>query len=391
MRILIYTGKGGVGKTTVSAATGVLCAELGHKTIVISTDPAHSLSDSFNKKIGKYPTKIIDKLWAQELDVNEELRINWDKIQGFIVKFLSYQGFNKFIAEEFAIFPGLEELFSLLKITEYYDQKNYDVIIIDCAPTASTIRMLSFPDIVSWYMERFFPLEKKLVKTIRPIAEKVAKFPLPTDDVYTQVEDLYKKIEHTKKILTNPKISSVRMVVNLEKMVIKESQRAYTYLNLFDFLVDLVIVNKVFPEEIADKHFKKWKETQIKHIETVKESFSPLPIKISYLHDSEITGLNKLLKLATNLYGEDDPVKIYYEGKPIQIEESNGKYYLKLKMPSFSKKDINVWIKNDELIIELPSFRRNIFLPYTLASSKVKEASLNDGILTIEFEKIKED
>ncbi len=389
MRVLIYTGKGGVGKTTVSSATGLLCAELGYKTIAISTDPAHSLSDSFGKRVGKYPTQVTNKLWAQELDINEELRLNWDKIQGFIVKFLSYQGFNKFIAEEFAIFPGLEELFSLLKVCEYYDNKSYDVIIIDCAPTASTIRMLSFPDIVSWYMERFFPLERKLVKTIRPVAEKVAKFPLPTDDVYAQVEELYRKIEHTKKILTNPKTSSVRIVVNAEKMVIKESQRAYTYLSLFDFPVDLIIVNKVLPDEIEDKHFKKWKQTQAKHIETVKEAFSPIPIKITPLYENEVTGLNRLLNFAINLYGEDDPTKIYYEGKPIQIEELNGRYILKLKMPSFSKKDINIWVKNDELIIELPNFRRNIFLPYTLASSKIKEARLNDGILTVEFEKIK--
>ena len=214
MRIIIYTGKGGVGKTTVSAATGVLCAELGYKTIVLSTDPAHSLSDSIGKKIGKNPVKVTDRLWAQEIDVTEELRINWDKIQGFIVKFLSYQGFDKFIAEEFAIFPGLEELFSLLKINEYYEKESYDVIIADCAPTANTIRMLSFPDIVSWYMEKFFPLERKLVKTIKPVAEKVVKFPLPSDDVYAQVEELYKKIEYTKKTLTNPKISSVRLVVN---------------------------------------------------------------------------------------------------------------------------------------------------------------------------------
>ncbi|CUS99713.1 arsenite-transporting ATPase [Candidatus Kryptobacter tengchongensis] len=390
MRVIIYTGKGGVGKTTISAATGALCAELGYKTIVISTDPAHSLSDSFGKKIGKNPIKITNKLWAQEIDVNEELRINWDKIQGFIVKFLSYQGFDKFMAEEFAIFPGLEELFSLLKINEYYDKETYDVIIVDCAPTANTIRMLSFPDIVSWYMERFFPLERKLVKTIRPVAEKVVKFPLPTDDVYAQVEELYRKIERAKEILTNPKISSVRLVLNPEKMVIKESQRAYTYLNLFEFPVDLIIINKVLPDEIDDEHFKKWKLTQTKHIETVKEAFDPIPIKISFLYNDEVTGLNKLLKFAQNLFNDEDPTKIYYSEKPIQIEEKNGRYFLKLKMPYFTKKDINVWVKNDELIIELPSFRRNIFLPYTLASSKVKEASLNDGILTIEFEKIKE-
>ena len=391
MRIIIYTGKGGVGKTTVSAATGVLCAELGYKTIVLSTDPAHSLSDSIGKKIGKNPVKVTDRLWAQEIDVTEELRINWDKIQGFIVKFLSYQGFDKFIAEEFAIFPGLEELFSLLKINEYYEKESYDVIIADCAPTANTIRMLSFPDIVSWYMEKFFPLERKLVKTIKPVAEKVVKFPLPSDDVYAQVEELYKKIEYTKKTLTNPKISSVRLVVNAEKMVIKESQRAYTYLNLFEFPVDLVIVNKVFPDEISDRYFKKWKFTQAKHIDTVREAFDPIPIKISFLHDDEITGLNKLLKFAQNLFKDEDPTKIYYYEKPMQIEERNGRYFLKLKMPIFTKKEVNIWIKNDELIIELPSFRRNIFLHYTLVTSKIKEAKLNYGVLTIEFEKTKQD
>ncbi|MFN3134246.1 MAG: ArsA-related P-loop ATPase, partial [Candidatus Kryptonium sp.] len=180
-------------------------------------------------------------------------------------------------------------------------------------------------------------------------------------------------------------------VVNAEKMVIKESQRAYTYLNLFEFPVDLIIVNKVFPDEINDKYFKRWKSTQEKHIDTVREAFDPIPIKISFLHDDEITGLNKLLKFAQNLFKDEDPIQIYYYDKPMQIEEKNGRYFLKLKMPTFTKKEINIWIKNGELIIELPSFRRNIFLPYTLATSRIKEAKLNDGVLTIEFEKTKRD
>jgi arsenite-transporting ATPase len=390
VRVILYTGKGGVGKTTVSAASGILCSELGYKTIVISTDPAHSLGDALGREVGKRPVKVADKLFAQEIDVNEELRKNWGKIQGFVVKFLSYQGFDKFIAEEFAIFPGLEELFSLLKIYEYHSKSSYDVVIIDCAPTASTVRMLSFPDIVSWYMERFFPLEKKLVRTIRPVAEKVAKFPLPSDDVYEQVEELYNKVEKMKEILTNVKESTARIVLNPEKMVIKESQRAYTYLNLFGFSIDLVIVNRIMPDEVEERYFKKWRSIQMKYIELIREAFEPVPLKFSPLYDREIVGLKSLFKFARMLFGEDDPTKVFYTEKPIQIEEDDGRYILKIKLPFAERKNLNVWSKNDELIIELPNFRRNIFLPRTLSSSRVKEARLKDGILSIKFEKINE-
>jgi arsenite-transporting ATPase len=244
MRIILYTGKGGVGKTTISAATAVRCAELGHKTIVMSTDPAHSLADSLDCKIGVKPKKMSENLVAEEINVHEELKKNWGRIQTYIKKFLKSRGFEDLMAEEFAVFPGMEELFSLLKLREYAENESYEVAIIDCAPTASTVRMLSVPDVIRWYMDRFFDIERRIVKTVRPIAERITKVPFPTDDVYDSVEELFHKVEGMKDILTDSKKASIRLVFNPEKMVIKESQRAYSYLNLFGFTVDAVIANR---------------------------------------------------------------------------------------------------------------------------------------------------
>jgi len=387
MRIILYTGKGGVGKTSVSAATAVRCAELGYKTIVISTDSAHSLGDSLNKEVGKHPVKVSKDLFAQEIDVNEELKNNWGKIQGFIVKFLAHQGFDQFIAEEFAIFPGLEELFSLLKIEEYYTKGDFDVVIIDCAPTASTVRMLSFPDIVSWYMERFFPIERRLMKTIRPVAEKVAPFPLPSEDVHDSVEQLYGKVSKMKSILTNPKESSVRIIINPEKMVIKESQRAYTYLSLFGFFVDLIVVNRIFPEKITDSYFGKWHGIQKKYFQDIDESFAPIPILKSYLYDKEVVGLSLLSRMAKDIFDDEDPTKVFYEDRPMEIHETDGSYQLTLRLPFVTKQDINMWTRGDELIIELPNFKRNILLPRTLANLQLKGAKFNNEKLTVYFDK----
>ncbi len=388
MRIILYTGKGGVGKTTISAATAVRCAELGHNTIVMSTDPAHSLADSLDLKIGNKPKKINKNLTAEEINVNEELKNNWGRIQQYITKFLKSRGFEDLMAEEFAVFPGMEELFSLLKLKGYAEEEAFDVAIIDCAPTASTVRMLSMPDVLRWYMDRFFDIERRIVKTVRPIAERLTKVPFPTDDVYDSVEDLFYKVEGMKDILTNPNKASIRLVFNPEKMVIKESQRAYSYLNLFGFTVDAVIANRIYPEELAQDHyFDQWRNVQSKYLKQAKNVFDPLPIFVGKLFDREMVGQKLLHELAANIFGETDPAEVFYKEPPIRMKQVDGRTAMSIRLPGTRKGDLNIWNAGDELIVEVGSYRRNILLPRSLAQKEIEEAKLEGDTLNIIFGK----
>jgi arsenite-transporting ATPase len=385
MRIILFTGKGGVGKTTVSSATAVKCAKMGYKTIVISTDPAHSVSDSLDKSIGQHPTLLDENLYGQEINVNNEIKENWSKIQDFVTKFLEARGFSQCVAEEFSIFPGMEELFSLLKLKEYYEKKAYDVAIIDCAPTASTIRMLSFPDVIGWYMEKFFHIERLIVKTVRPIAEKLSKVPLPTDDVFFSIEELYQKINGMYQILTDQKVSSIRIVVQPEKMVIKESQRAYSYFNLFGFIVDCAIINKVLPDEVEDAYFNIWKKSQKRYIDEAIYSFYPIPVFNVPLYKNEVIGINSLMKMADDIYGDKDPTKMFCITEPVKIYPYNNGYKYEIRLPNVEKTDIKVWRKGEELICELGNFKRNIMLPRILSSLELIDARFTDYTLVMIF------
>ncbi|HIP62729.1 MAG TPA: ArsA family ATPase, partial [Archaeoglobus profundus] len=287
MRIILFTGKGGVGKTTIAAATGIKASQLGYKTLIISTDPAHSLSDSFQKDLKPYPTKVEDNLYAMEVDVEYELEKHWSVIKEYLTLFFKSQGIDDIIAEELAILPGFDELASLLHLLHYYEKKEYDVVILDCAPTGETLRLLSVPEVAKWYMNRFFGIEKKILKLVKPIAEPLINVPLPTDDVLDKIQELYVKMSKLKEILES-EITSVRIVLNPEKMVIKESERAFTYLNLFGYRVDCVIINKIFPKEVGD-YFSKWFELQEKYIREVEERF-PVPVFKVQFKSSEIIG-----------------------------------------------------------------------------------------------------
>jgi len=385
MRIILHTGKGGVGKTCISAATAIKCAKLGYKTIVLSTDSAHSLADSLEMEIGNGLAKVADNLYAEEVNVNYELKVNWGKIQSFITEFLRRQGFDEFIAEEFAILPGMEELFSILKLKEYEEQEMFDVAIIDCAPTGSTARMLSFPDIIEWYMEKFFHLQRRIVKTIRPIAERIAKVPLPTDDVYFSLEELYQKIDGMKEILTDPKQSSVRVVFNPEKMVIRESQRIFTYLNLFNFPVDAAIANRLIPNEVDSSFFAQWKEIEAQYMELAQESFSPLPIFKAHLFHREMVGREMLEQLADEIFQDKDPAAIFFKKKSMTVQKVKDGYLLIITLPHINKKDLDLWVKGDELTIILENYRRNILLPRTISSLPLKEARFEGNNLNIIF------
>ncbi|MFH1625285.1 MAG: TRC40/GET3/ArsA family transport-energizing ATPase [Pseudomonadota bacterium] len=385
MRIILFTGKGGVGKTTISAATAVKCAKLGYKTLVISTDAAHSLADSFDMNVGNDPTYLAENLYGEEIDVNYEIARNWGPIQGFIEEFLRYRGFGNIIAEELSVFPGMEEAFSLLRLKDFYVKNEYDVVVIDCAPTGDTFRLLAFPDIAKWYMEKIFNIERTVFKAVRPVAKHFVEMPLPSDSVFESMEGLYKNLMGMKELLTDPEISSIRLVINPEKMVIKESQRAYTFLNLFGFSVDAIIANRLLSEEVRDPFYSKWKEIQKVHMREAKESFRPLPILTATLLDQEVTGLELLSKTADDLYKRGNPTKIFYKEKPIDITESNGSYYLSVKLPFTAKENMEMWTKGDELVIKVNNYKRNILLPRILASLKVMDAKTEGGRLKIRF------
>ena len=385
MRIILFTGKGGVGKTSIAAATAHRCAELGHKTMIYSTDAAHSLSDSFDREIGKKRVTIGRNLYAQEIDVNEELKRNWGPIKDFIQNFLKHRGFENVIADELAVFPGMEEVFSMLELRERYVEGFFDVIIIDCAPTGETLRLLAGPDIAKWYMEKIFNIERTVFKAVRPVAHHFVDMPLPGDDVFESMESLYKNLIGMKDVLTDREVSSIRIVLNPEKMVIKESQRAYTFLNLFGYMVDAVIVNRLLPKEVKDPYYREWKKIQKTYMKEIKSYFHPLPILSSRLWNREIIGQTLLTKMAEEIYGEDDPSQIYYKEKPIEITSSNGSYYLLLRLPFADKKDLDMWIKGSELIIQYKNFKRNIALPRALASLELEEVELKNKILKVRF------
>jgi arsenite-transporting ATPase len=384
MRVILYSGKGGVGKTTIAAATGVRLAELGYKTLVMSTDSAHSLADAFDIELGPTPTEVLKNLFLLEVDVNYELKTNFGKIQGFIAEFLRHRGFEDLAAEEFAIFPGMEDLFSLLKLKEYCESEEYKVGVIDCAPTGNTLRMLSFPDIIGWYMEKFFHIQRRIVKTIRPVAKRIINTPLPSDEVYYSVEQLYLKIDGVNEILSNPDISSVRIVFNPEKMVIKESQRILTYLNLFNLPIDSVYANRILPEE-ESPFIEKRKRIQEEYLKVAEEAFSPLPIFYAPLYEEEMIGAKLLSRMAKEIFADSDPAAIFFKGRPVAYEKSDEKHLMRLKLPGVKKGDIELLSRGDELIIQIKNMKRNILLPRSLSSMRLGEARFEGDTLKITF------
>ncbi|MFQ6071979.1 MAG: ArsA family ATPase [Methanosarcinales archaeon] len=386
MRVILFTGKGGVGKTSVSASTALMCSKLGYKTMVMSTDAAHSLSDSFDRNLTDKPTKITENLFGLEINPQHEIKENWGVIQEYITLFLSSRGINDVVAEELSVFPGMEELFSLIKIKRYNNSKEFDVVIVDCAPTGATLRLLSFPDIIKWYMKHLFNIERKTMKAIRPLANRVLKVPLPTDEVYGSIEDIYKNVEGFSNILSDNTKTTVRLVMNPEKMVIKETHRAFTYLCLYGISVDSIIVNKVLPEDITDSYFDRWKELQTEHLQTIKESFSSVPIKSIKLFNKELVGLQLLEQMGKNLYGNEDPTKIYYSGTPIKITKEKNQYTLNLQLPFTEKRDIDLYHKGDELILKVGNQKRSIVLPIALVDKSIVEAKYVDDTLKIKFE-----
>jgi arsenite/tail-anchored protein-transporting ATPase len=385
MRVLLFTGKGGVGKTTVAAATAVRAAGAGLRTLVMSTDPAHSLGDSFEFEIGSYPTPIIENLWAQQIDAQDRLEDNWREIQDYLTQVMNWAGVETIQAEELTVIPGLDEIFALIDVRTHVESGDYDVLVVDCAPTAETLRLLSLPEIMNWYIERIFPVERRVVKTLRPIVSKMTTLPIAGDQVFGAVERLHRNLDAVKQILIDEKRSSVRLVVNPEKMVIAEARRTYTYLGLFGYRVDAVVVNRIIPDDVTDPYFGKWKDIQAEHLAAVHESFEPVPILTARLFDREMVGVPLLTEMGAEVYGDLDAAAVLYQDDPIRVRKRGAGYVMSMRLPFVSRDDMDVHRRGEELYVRVGSYKRNLVLPQTLRRMTVREASFAGDHLEIVF------
>ena len=388
MRVVLFTGKGGVGKTTVACATALQIAAQGKKTLLMSTDPAHSLADAFGVELGPEPQEVAPNLWAEEIDPQQRLEENWREIQQHAVNVLQWAGIAEIEAEELSVIPGLDEIFSLADVKRHHDDDPYDALIVDCAPTGETLRLLSLPDIIQWYMERIFPVERKIVGALRPVARRMTSLPLPDDGVYAAVRRFYDKLDGVRQVLTDPATTSVRLVVNPERMVIAEARRTYTYLNLFGYRVDAIVANRLLPDTVSDPYFERWKALQAEHMSTIDDSFAPVPILKSYLRDHELASINSLRSLGEEIYQRIDPAGVLFSDDPMSIVRDGDFYVLDLKLPFATRDELELAVKNDELFVKVGPYRRTIMLPRSLASRTLDNAQLTDDRLRVIFRRV---
>ena len=391
-RIIFFAGKGGVGKTSVSAATGIKAAEKGLRTIIMSLDVAHSLADVFDldtdlldQNRGE-PVNIRKNLWIQELDIQEEIQRYWSDIYKYISSLLNTTGMDEVLAEELAVFPGMEEVSLLLYINKYVQEKEYDVILLDCAPTGESLRFISIPTTLEWYMKKLFKMERRLAKYVMPIAKHIVDVPLPDDDYFQAIENLFERLKGVDQVLMDPAVTTVRLVTNPEKVVLKETQRAFMYFSLYKMSIDAVIMNRILPDGINDAYFKNWIQGQQQRLEQAADFFKPIPIFPVNLFSGEAIGYDNLKRLADQIYGQKNPVQRFFKEKPYNLEKVNGHYHLKLKLPFIAKKDVELNKFSDELIIRIGGYKRHIMLPRQVASYDSVRAKLDDQYLNIFFE-----
>ena len=389
MRVILMTGKGGVGKTSVAAATGLRCAELGYKTLVLSTDPAHSLADSFDLELGHDPRSVKPNLWGAELDALMELEGNWGAVKRYITQVLQARGLDGVEAEELAILPGMDEIFSLVRMKRHYDEGEYDVLIIDSAPTGTALRLLSLPEVAGWYMRRFYKPLQAVSAALRPIVEPffkpIAGFSLPTTEVMDAPYEFYEQIEALEKVLTDTTQTSVRLVTNPEKMVIKESLRAHAYLSLYNVGTDLVVANRIIPDSVTDPFFQRWKENQQQYRQEIHNNFTPLPIKEVPLYSEEMCGLAALERLKDTLYAGEDPTQVYYKETTLRVVQQEQNYSLEVYLPGIPKSQVELSKTGDELNIRIGNHRRNLVLPQALAALQPSGAKMEEDYLKIRF------
>lgn len=392
MRIIFFAGKGGVGKTSVAAATGVKAAEAGNRTVIMSLDVAHSLADIFDINrdlIGKQKGKLVkvkENLWIQELDIQEEIQKNWGDIHKYLSTLLSTTGLDEILAEELAILPGMEEVSLLLYINRYVQTRKFDVLLLDCAPTGESLRFISIPTTLEWYIKKIFKMERTIAKYARPVAMKLYNVPLPGEDYFDAIEHLFERLRGVDDILADPEITTVRLITNPEKIVLKETQRAFMYFSLYKMSIDAVIMNRVLPEDVNDAYFTEWRKAQHQYMELAHQYFSPVPIFPANLFKGEVLGVESLKALARQIYGRKNPLKRFYEGEAYQISKSNQEYELRLMLPFAGKEDVELNKIGDELIVRIANFKRHILLPRPVAVLDSVKARLEGNQLCIQFE-----
>lgn len=384
MRILLYTGKGGVGKTTLSASTALRASRLGYRTLVISTDPAHSLSDSFDMQLQAEPTPVAENLWAMEVNVLKDIQRYWGELQTSLSALLVTQGFQDVVADELAVMPGMEEVCSLLHLDEKAESGKYDLIILDCAPTGETIRLISMPDVIDWYLEHMFQVSIKGAGIFQPVIKTALS--IPTHAISKSLETLFAGVARVQKRLLDPQQSSIRVVMTPEKMVLKEALRSFTYFSLFGYNVDAVMLNRVV-ENVEDSEFLKGLQKQQQgYIEQTQTSFAPMPIlRLPLMATGEIVGLAHLETIGKLAFGDKDPTDIFFEGKIQEVVKEGDTYLLKRRFPAFEVNRFDLRKKGDELILTIGNVRRSIILPNTLALLEPIGADFKNGELQIRF------
>jgi arsenite-transporting ATPase len=385
VRLLLYSGKGGVGKTSLSAATAVRASRQGRRTLVVSTDAAHSLADALACEVGPEPVLVAPKLHALEIDVGRELAEHWGVIHEWLTRFMSFSGVEDAVAEEMAILPGMEELFSLLRVKALVEHGRWDLVVVDCAPTGETVRMLGVPEVLEFYFTRIFPIQRSVVRSVRPVARRLTEMPIPDDDVFGAVKALYGELQGVGGLLRDPKRTSIRLVLNPERMVVRESQRLYTYLCLFGFPVDCVIANRVLPAEAASPWLERWLGIQAGHLAEARTAFEPLPLLEGPLFDREMVGLDALDEMAGAVFGRRDPAAILHQGRPLTVKRHGSGYALELALPFARKERLQVWTTRDELVVVVDNQRRHVPLPRSVASRPLRSAALDDGVLRVVF------
>lgn len=394
MRIILYLGKGGVGKTTTAAASALRSAELGYRTLVVSTDIAHSLADSLDVALESQPKQIATNLFAQEINVVEEIRRNWGKMQDYVGSMLRKQGMSKAVADEMAIIPGMEEIVSLLHINKQAQEGNFDRVIVDAAPTGETIRLLTLPESFQWYASRLMGWGDSTLKITSGLLRRL----MPDKDPFVGLENLAAGVKELQKVLTNPEITSYRIVLNPEKMVIKEGSRALSYLSLYGYPVDAVMVNRILPgiemdgsgtallkTPSADPYLRGLQQIQTNYLTEIEREFYPLPIFRAGWADKEMVGLERLHTLANEVFGERDPGQIYFRGQVQQIDEEGDDFVLKLPLPNVELDKVRLTKRGDELFVSIGNFKRELLLPTVLAQRSASGAVFTNGILKVRF------
>jgi len=384
VRIILFTGKGGVGKTTAAAGTATLAARRGQRTLVMSTDAAHSLGDAFGQRLGAEPTEIEPRLWVQQIDAQRRFERSWGEIQHYLMSVLDAAGVDPITAEELTVIPGAEEVLALLELRTHALSGRWDVIVVDCAPTAETLRLLALPEALGWYMTRVFPVERRVVKALKPVLSRAAGVPMPGDSVFDAVEGLHRDLQEVQEILSGPE-STVRLVLTPETVVVAEARRSLTTLSLYGYRVDGVIANRVFPEDAGDAWREGWVLAQRRVLAEVGQSFAALPIWRSSYQPGEPVGADALAGFADAAYDGADPLAVPAGAGPMTIARTAGGAVLRIDLPFATREDVDLARHGEELVVTVGSYRRLLSLPAALARHEVSGARVEDGSLQVRF------